>query len=109
MTISAGRVWFDNERMWVGLADGRTLGVPLTWFPRLLAATPAQRANFAISASGHGLHWEELDEDISVTGLLLGLGDQTVKHSTAASYQDHGAGDLTNRRPPIPLDAKARW
>jgi hypothetical protein len=84
MTISANRVWFNDETMWVGLADGRTLGVPLTWFPKLLAATPAQRASYQISASGHGLHWEDLDEDISVSGLVLGQGDRTVKHWTAA-------------------------
>jgi hypothetical protein len=84
MTISANRVWFDDETMWVSLSDGRSIGVPLTWFPRLLAATPTQRARQEISASGHGLHWEELDEDISVSGLLPGHGDRTVKHPTAA-------------------------
>ncbi len=84
MTISANRVWFDDETMWVGLADGRSIGVPLTWFPRLLAATPTQRACYEISVSGHGLHWDELDEDVSVSGLLLGQGDRTVKHPTAA-------------------------
>jgi hypothetical protein len=84
MTISANRVWFDDETMWVGLADGRCLGVPLAWFPRLLASTPAQRAALEISASGYGLHWEDLDEDISVSGLLHGQGDRTVKHWTTA-------------------------
>jgi hypothetical protein len=84
MTISADRVWFDEETMWVGLSDGRTVGVPLTWFPRLRAATPAQRARYEISVSGHGLHWEELDEDISVSGLLVGQRDRTVSHSPAA-------------------------
>jgi hypothetical protein len=84
MTISANRAWFDDETMWVGLTDDRVIGVPLTWFPRLLTATPAQRARFQISASGQGLHWEELDEDISIAGLLRGRGDQTVKHWTAA-------------------------
>jgi hypothetical protein len=61
--------------MWLELSDGRTLGVPLVWFPRLLDATPAQREQVAISTGG--LHWEELDEDISVEGLLAGRGDQT--------------------------------
>ena len=84
MTISANRAWFDDETMWVGLTDDRVIGVPLTWFPRLLTATPAQRARFQISASGQGLHWEELDEDISIAGLLRGRGDQTVKHWIAA-------------------------
>jgi len=68
-------ITFDNGRMIVELSDGRTLGVPLSWFPRLLDATPAQRANYELSP--YGLHWEELDEDISVAGLLAGRGDET--------------------------------
>jgi len=66
---------FDDDSMWVELSDGRTLGVPLAWFPRLLRATPEQRA--ACRLSGRGLHWAELDEDISVAGLLVGRGDAT--------------------------------
>ena len=54
--------------MWVSLADGRTLGVPLAWFPRLLSATPEARAEVTLSA--FGLHWEALDEDISVPALM---------------------------------------
>jgi hypothetical protein len=61
--------------MWVELSDGRTLGVPLAWFPRLLRATPEQRE--ACRLSSRGLHWSELDEDISVAGLLAGRGDTT--------------------------------
>jgi hypothetical protein len=63
--------------MWVDLTDGRTLGIPLAWFPILLEATPEQRRQYRIGASGNGLHWEELDEDISVEGLLAGRGDMT--------------------------------
>ena len=59
--------------MWVDLTDGRTLGVPLAWFPRLLGATPAQREHVEISRVG--LHWEAIDEDISIAGLLAGRGD----------------------------------
>lgn len=83
MTISANRVWFDDTTMWVGLVDGRTLGVPLTWFPGLLAATPARRAGYEIGLGGQSLHWDELDEDISVSGLLHGNADRTLRHSTA--------------------------
>ena len=61
--------------MWVDLDDGRTLGVPLVWFPVLLHATPEQRANYWLSPGG--LHWDEIDEDISVQGLLEGRGDLT--------------------------------
>ena len=84
MTISAKAVRFDDDTMWVDLSDGRTLGVPLAWFPRLLNATPAQRANFEIGMNGHGLHWEGLDEDISVSGLLPGQADRTVRQPTTA-------------------------
>jgi hypothetical protein len=61
--------------IWVELSDGRTVGVPLAWSPRLLHATPEQRN--ACRISSRGLHWEELDEDISIAGLLAGRGDQT--------------------------------
>ena len=61
--------------MWVELTDGRTLGIPLAWFPRLLRATPAQRDQVELSRVG--LHWENLDEDISIAGLLAGRGDVT--------------------------------
>jgi len=61
--------------MWVALSDGRTLGVPLIWFPRLARATPAQRS--AVRITGRGLHWDALDEDISIAGLLAGRADQT--------------------------------
>ncbi len=66
---------FDDDSFWVELSDGRTLPVPLAWFPRLLDATPEQRT--AVTLSTRGLRWEELDEDISVDGLLAGLGDRT--------------------------------
>jgi hypothetical protein len=66
---------FDQSKMWIDLEDGRTLGVPLAWFPRLLKATQTQRNDFFLSRSG--LHWEEIDEDISVAGLLAGRGDMT--------------------------------
>jgi hypothetical protein len=75
MTISATAVRFDEHTMWVDLTDGRTLGVPLAWFPRLLNAAPEQRARVELSRTG--LHWEELDEDISIAGLIAGRGDMT--------------------------------
>ncbi len=84
MSILATAIRFDDVTMWVELNDGRTVGVPLAWFPRLLHATPEQRERCRISATGGGLHWEELDEDISVKGLLAGRGDLTAKRSVAA-------------------------
>lgn len=68
--------------MWLDLSDGRRLAVPLAWFPRLRHATPAERDKVEISS--RGLHWEELDEDISVEGLLAGRGDQTRPPAQAA-------------------------
>ncbi len=74
-SVKPVKVKFDDDSMWVDLSDGRVLGVPLAWFPRLLDASAEQRAGVRLSS--RGLHWEALDEDISVAGLLAGLGDQS--------------------------------
>lgn len=71
---------FDADNMWVELADGRKLGVPLAYFPRLLNATPRQRKNYVISGGGTGLHWDNIDEDICVKSLVMGVGDRTKSH-----------------------------
>jgi hypothetical protein len=81
MTISPTAVDFDEYTMWVDLSDGRTIGVPLAWFPRLLNATDQERRQVELSRVG--LHWEHLDEDISVAGLLAGRGDVTRKREHA--------------------------
>jgi hypothetical protein len=81
MTISATAVRFDEHTMWVDLTDGRTLGVPLAWFPRLLQASPDARTRVEISRVG--LHWEDLDEDISIAGLLAGRSDMTRQSERA--------------------------
>jgi hypothetical protein len=73
----AKKLSFDSDNMWVELTDGRQLGVPLAYFPRLLNASQSQKTDYIISGGGTGLHWEELDEDISVKGLLLEIGDRT--------------------------------
>jgi len=72
----ARRIWFDDDNLWVELADGRQVGVPLAYFPRLLKGSPEQRGRCEMSGGGTGLHWEELDEDISVPGLLAGVAQQ---------------------------------
>jgi hypothetical protein len=93
MTISPTSVRFDENAMWVELSDGRTLGVPLAWFPRLLRAAPAEREQ--VELSHVGLHWEALDEDISVEGLLAGRGGmQMSKLDTLAdeALAAHRAG-----------------
>ncbi len=74
---NATKIWFDKEDMWVALADGRQLSIPLMYFPRLLNASPEQRSHYELSGGGTGIHWEEIDEDISVPGLLLGNKDST--------------------------------
>lgn len=84
MTISPKSVFFDEVTMWVSLEDGQILPVALSQFPALLNATFQQREKCEISA--YGLHWEALDEDISIEGLLM--GKQVVKPAT-------GPGDST--------------
>jgi hypothetical protein len=84
MTILARNLRFDDDTMWVDLSDGRVLGVPLAWFPRLLAARAEDLKKYEMSGGGTGLHWPELDEDISVAGLLAGRGDMTKPKSAAA-------------------------
>ncbi len=73
----AKSVEFDDDMMHVALTDGRVVGVPLVWFPVLHAATPEQRAAVQIGGGGVGLHWPELDEDLSVAGLLAGADPQS--------------------------------
>ena len=73
MSTSPKAVRFDEDSLWVSLSDGRTIAAPLAWFPRLLEAAPEQRALVELSKSG--LHWDALNEDISVAGLLAGQPD----------------------------------
>jgi hypothetical protein len=65
-------VRFTEDTLVVDLMDGRTISVPLAWYPRLLNVTEAQRANWKVSAAGYGIHWPEIDEDLSTEGLLRG-------------------------------------
>ena len=74
----AKSVSFDADNLWVELVDGRRLSVPLAYFPRLAHATSAQRKRFTISGGGIGLHWDQIDEDISVPALLMGKIDRAV-------------------------------
>jgi hypothetical protein len=72
----------SEHSLWADLDDGRSLGVPFAGFPRLLHATPQQREAARISAAG--LHWEEIDEDISIAGSLADKGDTTRARKHAA-------------------------
>ena len=62
----------DDANLIVDLADGRTIAVPLAWYPRLLHATPEQRGHWQRSGGGYGIHWPDVDEDLSTEGLLRG-------------------------------------
>lgn len=66
----ANELWFRDEKLYVVLDDGRELAVPVDWFPKLRDATDKQRNNWRFIGGGEGIHWEELDEDILVEGLL---------------------------------------
>jgi hypothetical protein len=65
-------VTVTDETLSADLEDGRTISVPIGWYPRLANGTPAERASFQISGGGYGIHWPELDEDLGIEGLLLG-------------------------------------
>lgn len=65
-------VEFTGTVIVVDLIDGRSIAVPLTWYPRLLTATPEQRSQWEICGGGYGLHWESIDEDLSIEGMLRG-------------------------------------
>ena len=69
---NAKRVIVTEDTLSVDLSDGRTISVPLAWFPRLLQSTPEERNNWRLIGRGLGIHWEDIDEDISVEGLLAG-------------------------------------
>lgn len=68
--VLASKVWFTKDMLYVLLLDGREIGVPLLWFPRLRQATEEQLNNWRLIGNGVGIHWESLDEDISVSALL---------------------------------------
>ena len=72
MTTAAQNVTTSDDALIVDLADGRTITVPLAWFPRLEHGTPAERANWRLIGRGAGVHWPDLDEDISSESLLAG-------------------------------------
>lgn len=84
MSSLAKAVNFDANTMRVDFVDGRKLSVPLAYFPRLLNVTPTQREHYEISSGGSGLHWDEINEDVSIENLLLGIGDRTRSPLRAA-------------------------
>ena len=96
MSSSEGRpgervrdVRFTDDFLIVDLLDGRSISVPLLWYPRLLSATPAQRANWRLAGGGFGLHWPDVDEDLSTDGLLRGA---PAPRGSRASGRTAGGG-----------------
>jgi hypothetical protein len=71
-TATAQHIEVTAEELIVDLSDGRTISAPLAWYPRLLHGTPEERQNWRLIGGGEGIHWPDLDEDISVENLLLG-------------------------------------
>ena len=80
-TALALGVAVTDDAVTVDLVDGRTLSVPIAWYPRLAHATPAERANWRLVGRGEGIHWSDLDEDISVDGLLAGRASRESQAS----------------------------
>lgn len=76
-------VRFDSDRLVVDLMDGRTIAVPLAFYPRLLNATPEQRRNWEVAGAGYGIHWPDIDEDLSTEGLLRGIPAPGVRPRAA--------------------------
>jgi len=70
--IRVRSVAIDEDRLTVELMDGRAISAPLVWYPRLADASPAARADWRIAGGGYGIHWPQLDEDLSTEGLLRG-------------------------------------
>ena len=80
----------SDDTLTVELSDGRSLSVPLTWYPRLTHATPAERSNWRMIGRGQGIHWPDVDEDISVESLLAGRPSKESSASLSRWLQQRG-------------------
>jgi len=89
--VLANAVEVTNDTLIVELDDGRTLSVPLIWYPRLLHGSAAERANWRWIGDGEGIHWPDLDEDISIQHLLLGKSSQESQSSLGRWLQERSA------------------
>ena len=89
---AAASITVTNECLAAELVDGRTISVPLGWFPRLVHATPGERNNWDLSGDGAHIHWPDLDEDISVEGLIAGWPSRETKESLARWLEAKKAG-----------------
>jgi len=87
----ASDVQVTEDELLVTLKDGRTISVPLAWFPRLLHGTAKERENWELIGDGEGIHWPDLDEDISVEGLLAGIPSRESRRSIQRWIKKRGA------------------
>ena len=102
---NAENVRITDDTLSVDLSDGRTISVPLAWFPRLLHATQKERNHWWLIGKGHGIHWEDIDEDISVEGLLAGRPSGESQESFK-KWRGRRASRLTKRSSGRPLRAR---
>ena len=92
---NAKRVEVTEDTLTVELSDGRTISVPLGWYPRLVHATQSERDNWRLIGEGRGIHWEDIDEDVSVEGLLAGKPSGEGQHSFKKWLQGRQSGLAT--------------
>ena len=104
-TPSALSVTVDEDSLAVDLSDGRTVVVPLAWYPRLLHGSPKERKNWRLIAGGEGMHWPDLDEDLSVEGIVLG---RPSAESQASLKRWLEARESSVRRRPVPAAKPGR-
>jgi hypothetical protein len=104
----AQHVKVTPDTLTVDLIDGRTISVPLAWFPRLLHGSVSERNNWRLIAHGEGIHWTDLDEDISVDGLIIGQQSRESQSSFEKWLQTRGARDSSRKTPNKGVQAKLR-
>ena len=104
-------VYFTRDALVVDLMDGRTISVPLAWYPKLLKATPKQRSRWEVCGGGYGIHWPDIDEDLSTEGLLRGspapIAAKT-KVTKKSAKQKAALSNRRSRRKPNPKAPNAR-
>ena len=88
----AGEITVTDDTLTAELSDGRTISVPLAWYPRLMHASEQERSNWELIAGGTGIHWPDLDEDISVEGLLAGRPSGESQKSLQRWLEAKGGG-----------------
>ncbi len=86
----AASVALTDDSLVVDLVDGRTISIPIAWYPRLAHGTPEVTAEFILIGDGIGIHWPQLDEDISIEGILAGLPSRESQASLQKWLQDRG-------------------